>query len=173
MYRHIYQSPAGVIILGATELGICEISWANDFLGGDLAPWGSSSLSARSALRTECDSMTQKAERWLRLADSQLTEYFQKRRAVFTLPLDLRGTPFQLSVWRELLRIPWGETRSYADIARAIARPAAVRAVGNANGKNPICIVVPCHRVIAMDRSLGGYSGGIRSKQFLLGLEEV
>ena len=101
----------------------------------------------------------------------QLLEYFEGKRTAFDLPLDLRGTPFQLEVWRALLAIPYGETRSYAEIARAVGRPAAVRAVGAANGANPIAIVVPCHRVIAADGSLGGYGGGLELKARLLAME--
>ena len=101
----------------------------------------------------------------------QLAEYFAGRRRRFDLPLDLRGTDFQKRCWRELLKIPYGETRSYGDIARAIGNPAAVRAVGLANGKNPIAIIVPCHRVIGSDGSLTGYGGGLENKRRLLELE--
>ena len=101
----------------------------------------------------------------------QLEEYFAGGRRRFDLPLDLRGTDFQKRCWQELLKIPYGETRSYAEIARAIGNPAAVRAVGLANGKNPIAIIVPCHRVIGSDGSLTGYGGGLETKRKLLQLE--
>jgi len=101
----------------------------------------------------------------------QLEEYFAGRRRRFDLPLDLRGTDFQKRCWQELLKIPYGETRSYADIARAIGNPSAVRAVGLANGQNPIAIIVPCHRVIGSDCSLTGYGGGLETKRKLLELE--
>jgi len=101
----------------------------------------------------------------------QLEEYFAGRRRQFNLPLDLRGTDFQKRCWRALLKIPYGETRSYADIARAIGKPSAVRAVGLANGQNPIAIIVPCHRVIGSDGSLTGYGGGLENKRRLLELE--
>jgi methylated-DNA-[protein]-cysteine S-methyltransferase len=101
----------------------------------------------------------------------QLEEYFSGRRRHFDLPLDLRGTEFQKRCWRELLKIPYGETRSYAEIARAIGNPSAVRAVGLANGQNPIAIIVPCHRVIGSDGSLTGYGGGLDVKRRLLELE--
>ena len=101
----------------------------------------------------------------------QLEEYFAGRRRRFDLPLDLRGTDFQKRCWQELLKIPYGETRSYAAIARAIGNPAAVRAVGLANGQNPIAIIVPCHRVIGSDGSLTGYGGGLETKRKLLELE--
>ena len=104
-------------------------------------------------------------------AARQLAEYFAGRRREFDLPLDLRGTDFQKCCWRELSKIPYGETRSYADIARAIGNPLAVRAVGLANGQNPIAIIVPCHRVIGSDGSLTGYGGGLEAKRKLLELE--
>jgi methylated-DNA-[protein]-cysteine S-methyltransferase len=101
----------------------------------------------------------------------QLDEYFAGDRHEFDLALAPRGTVFQLAVWDALLTIPYGATASYGDIARAVGRPNAVRAVGQANGRNPIAIVVPCHRVIGTDRSLTGYGGGIERKRYLLGLE--
>lgn len=102
----------------------------------------------------------------------EVEEYFKGERKKFTVPLDLQGTPFQVKVWKELLKIPFGKTCSYKDIAVKIKNPKAVRAVGGANGKNPVCIVVPCHRVIAADGTLGGYSGGLHIKKKLLALEK-
>jgi len=101
----------------------------------------------------------------------ELNEYFAGRRREFTFPLDLRGTEFQIACWRALLAIPYGETRTYADIARAVGRPQGFRAVGMANNRNPIAIVVPCHRVIASDGTLCGYGGGLDVKRKLLELE--
>lgn len=101
----------------------------------------------------------------------QLDEYFAGKRRKFTLDLDLRGTGFQKLCWQELLRIPYGETRSYAEIARAVGSPNAFRAVGQANHYNPVAIVVPCHRVLAAGTALGGYGGGLATKAFLLRLE--
>jgi O-6-methylguanine DNA methyltransferase len=101
----------------------------------------------------------------------ELEEYFAGRRREFSFPLDLRGTDFQVACWRALLAIPYGETRSYADIARAVGKPSAFRAVGMANNRNPIAIVVPCHRVIASDGTLCGYGGGLAVKRRLLELE--
>lgn len=112
---------------------------------------------------------------WLPLLDkarAELAEYFAGQRREFTLELDLRGSDFQLRVWRALLEIPCGETRSYAELARAIGRDGAFRAVGAANGANPIAIIVPCHRVIAADGTLGGYAGGLDLKRRLLALEK-
>jgi len=101
----------------------------------------------------------------------EIEEYFAGKRREFSFPLDLRGTDFQLACWRALIAIPYGETRSYADIARAIGRPQACRAVGMANNRNPVAIVVPCHRVIASDGTLCGYGGGLDTKRRLLELE--
>ena len=109
----------------------------------------------------------------LDLIESELGAYFSALGAamVFTTPLGLAGTPFQIAVWTELLRIPPGQTRSYGEIARAIGTPGAVRAVGSANGANPIAVVVPCHRVIRSDGARGGYAGGTRRKDWLLNHE--
>ena len=107
----------------------------------------------------------------IREAERQLCEYFARTRRAFDLPLDLRGTPFQLEVWNALLRIPYGETRTYAQLAVALGHPGAARAVGAANGANPVSIIVPCHRVIGANGSLTGYGGGLPRKQFLLDLE--
>ena len=101
----------------------------------------------------------------------QLRDYFAGARRVFDLPLDMQGTPFQLRVWGYLETIPYGQTRSYAQVAGAIGAPSAVRAVGAANGANPIPIVVPCHRVIGTSGKLTGYGGGLPLKQRLLELE--
>jgi O-6-methylguanine DNA methyltransferase len=102
---------------------------------------------------------------------SELEEYFAGQRREFTFALDLRGTDFQLACWRALAAIPYGETRTYADIARAVGRPQGFRAVGMANNRNPVAIVVPCHRVIASDGTLCGYGGGLDIKRKLLELE--
>ena len=101
----------------------------------------------------------------------ELNEYFDGRRSQFSVTLDLRGTPFQLACWNALLAIPYGETRSYGEVARAIGAPKAVRAVGAANGRNPVPIVVPCHRVIGAGGALTGFGGGLPMKRFLLDLE--
>jgi methylated-DNA-[protein]-cysteine S-methyltransferase len=101
-------------------------------------------------------------------AIAQLNEYFAGERTEFDLALDMRGTQFQKDVWNALLTIPYAETRSYGEIARQIGRPDRARAVGSANGSNPISIIVPCHRVIGADGSLVGYGGGLDRKRFLL-----
>jgi len=106
-----------------------------------------------------------------RAAATQILEYLEGKRTRFELPLDLRGTPFQLEVWSALLEIPYGETRSYRDVARRLGRERAVRAVGAANGANPVALVVPCHRVVASGGGLGGYGGGLELKARLLAME--
>lgn len=102
----------------------------------------------------------------------QLSEYFSGKRREFSLPLSPKGTEFQLRVWRALETIPYGETRSYGDMARLIGSPKACRAVGMANHRNPISIIVPCHRVVGANGSLTGYGGGLDAKRFLLDLEQ-
>ena len=104
---------------------------------------------------------------------AELQQYFAGERRRFDFPLDLRGTEFQLACWHALLAIPYGETRSYGDIARAVGRPRGFRAVGMANNRNPVAIVVPCHRVIASDGKLRGYGGGLEIKRNLLELERA
>lgn len=117
------------------------------------------------------------AEDWQRddlafaAARDQLQAYFNRELRIFDLPLAPKGTPFQLSVWRELSRIPWGETASYGAVAQRIGKPSASRAVGAANGLNPLPIVVPCHRVIGASGALTGFGGGIDTKKWLLTLE--
>ena len=103
----------------------------------------------------------------------ELNDYFSGERREFSLPLDLRGTRFQLACWHALLEIPYGETRSYRDIAQAVGHPHAYRAVGMSNNRNPVAIVVPCHRVIASSGSLCGYGGGLDIKRKLLDLEQA
>ena len=103
--------------------------------------------------------------------ERQLAEYFAGTRRAFSVALDFVGTPFQQKVWRALLDIPFGETRSYGELARQLGRPKASRAVGAANGKNPISIIGPCHRVVGSSGKLTGYAGGLAAKQYLLSLE--
>jgi len=106
-------------------------------------------------------------------AMDQLRRYLAGERMQFSCPLDLRGTDFQVAVWQELYRIPYGQTRTYAQIADAIGHPKAVRAVGAANGANPVAVIVPCHRVIGSNGTLTGYGGGLPMKEWLLALEGV
>lgn len=101
----------------------------------------------------------------------QLFDYFDRKLTDFAVPLDVSGTPFQLAVWRALREIPYGETRSYGDIAKSIGKPGAARAVGMANHQNPIAVIIPCHRVVGQNGSLTGYAGGLELKQKLLAIE--
>ena len=115
---------------------------------------------------------TKKATKLTNSAANEIQEYLAGKRTVFDLPLAPRGTEFQQQVWTALQAIPYGQTRSYSDIANAIGKPAACRAVGGANNKNPLAIVVPCHRVIGAGGKPIGYAGGLKTKEFLLNLEK-
>jgi methylated-DNA-[protein]-cysteine S-methyltransferase len=150
------KSPVGPLFLAASEKGLVRL----EFEGREqkLASTVIALRESKSALAS-----------YLR----ELNEYFAGERKEFSFPLDLRGTPFQLSCWNALLAIPYGETRSYRDQAEAIGHPKAFRAVGMSNNRNPIAIVVPCHRVIASSGSLCGYGGGLDLKQRLLDMERA
>lgn len=148
--KAFYSSPLGTIEISASEEGIT----AARFLNEDVLPLPASD-----------------AHPVLEEGVRQLDEYFRGERAAFSLPLQLAGTEFQVRVWQELRRIPFGVTRSYLDIAEALGDRNAVRAVGAANGQNPIAVIVPCHRVIGSDGSLTGYGGGLWRKEWLLAHE--
>jgi methylated-DNA-[protein]-cysteine S-methyltransferase len=122
--------------------------------------------------KKEPDPQWQRNAAKVAFAAKQLNEYFAGERQHFDLPLHPIGTPFQVSVWNALAKIPYGATISYGEMARRIGQPQAVRAVGAANGRNPIPIVLPCHRVIGADGSLTGFGGGLPTKRFLLALED-
>lgn len=147
----------------------CESPW------GELLLTSSGTALTRLYLRPE----ERIGEGWVRddnaapfpAARQQLVEYFAGTRQEFDLPLDARGTPFQQEVWAELCRIPYGQTISYGELARRIGNPAASRAVGLANGRNPLAIIVPCHRVIGANGKLVGFGGGLDRKKILLDLE--
>jgi methylated-DNA-[protein]-cysteine S-methyltransferase len=126
---------------------------------------------SRASRGSPCSSPSSLEAVFAQRALTEIEEFLSGRRREFTVPLDLQGTPFQLQVWNALLRIPYGETRSYGEVAGAVGRPKAARAVGMANHSNPVAIVVPCHRVVASDGSLGGYAGGLEMKSQLLRLE--
>ena len=151
----LVSTPVGELKLVASERGLAGILWKND------DPHGSRFL---PQTRDEAHPILIEAER-------QLREYFAGERRSFSLPLDFVGTEFQKKVWNALVAIPFGETRSYGEIARQIGHPQAVRAVGAANGRNPISIVAPCHRVIGANGKLTGFAGGLEVKAFLLDLE--
>lgn len=145
-YTKNIATPVGTIRITADETAIVGLTWTTGSEGGDDSPL-------------------------LRAAEAQLREYFSGRRKEFDLPLELAGTPFQRKVWRALQEIPFGKTWSYRQLAERVGSPRAVRAVGSANGKNPVSILVPCHRVIRHSGELGGYAGGLGAKRLLLDLE--
>jgi methylated-DNA-[protein]-cysteine S-methyltransferase len=149
------DSPVGTLTLVASGSGLAAILWQDDD-------------PARVPLGPLVD---QPDHSILIETERQLAAYFAGTLRRFDVPLDFSGTDFQKSVWAALLTIPFGETRSYGDIARQIGRPAAVRAVGAANGRNPISIIAPCHRVIGANGSLTGFAGGLKAKETLLALE--
>jgi AraC family transcriptional regulator of adaptative response/methylated-DNA-[protein]-cysteine methyltransferase len=156
------ESPIGPLLLGVTDDGVCLLEFSDRRgLAGQL-----------EALRRRFAApLVPGAAHDFAALRSQLAEYFAGRRRAFDLPLSPSGTPFQRRVWARLLRIRYGETRSYEDLARAVGRAGAQRAVGQANGRNPIAIVIPCHRVVNKGGRLGGYGGGLWRKRFLLDLE--
>jgi methylated-DNA-[protein]-cysteine S-methyltransferase len=157
MIQYMKQaSPLGPLLLAATEGGISGVYFAEHrhFKGPQ-----------------EWQRATQHP--LLQRAATQLEEYFAGQRQEFDVPLDLRGTPFQLSVWRALCGISFGCTKTYGEHARDVGNPKAVRAVGAAIGRNPLSIIVPCHRVMGASRSLTGYAGGLERKRALLALEGV
>ncbi len=142
----VYKFPCGNLKIGYTDTAITHVLFTDEKVGGN-----PSKLSE--------------------LASEQLREYFDGKRKVFDLPLEAQGTEFQKKAWAALLEIPYGETRSYKDIAERVGSPKGFRAVGGANHNNPISIIIPCHRVIAADGGLGGYGGGLETKTLLLELE--
>jgi methylated-DNA-[protein]-cysteine S-methyltransferase len=149
------SSPVGRLALVATDNGLAAILWENDRPGRVRLNIGAEMNDHPVLVETE----------------RQLEEYFAGRRKQFALTLDLSGTAFQRQVWNALLTIPFGETRSYGQIAKQIGNPSAVRAVGAANGSNPISIVVPCHRVVGSTGALTGFAGGLDVKAYLLAFE--
>jgi methylated-DNA-[protein]-cysteine S-methyltransferase len=158
--RHVYKhmrSPVGTLTLVATDAGLAAVLWEDDRPG-------------RVRLTVEDE---ERLHPVLLETERQLKEYFAGRRRQFTLTLDLSGTAFQRKVWRALATIPFGETRSYAQIAREIGLPTAARAVGAANNRNPVSIVAPCHRVIGSTGALTGYAGGLEVKARLLAFERA
>ena len=158
------SSPRGSCVILATEHGICWLGTP-----GTSLDMGLNWVQRKMAFSSVVEDISIEP---LRQAVDQLGRYFAGERVQFTCPLDLHGTPFQLKVWNALTRIPYGERRSYTEIAREIGHPSAVRAVGAANGANPIAIIVPCHRVIGSNGSLTGYGGGLPTKAWLLDLEK-
>ncbi len=156
MYCSTYQSPLGPLELVASDDGLLAILWPDDppervAVPDDLVEKPQNPVLAKTA--------------------KQLDEYFAGKRKSFDLPLDLRGTEFQVAAWRSLAEIPYGETATYGEQAASLGRPKAVRAIGAANGRNPVSIVLPCHRVVGANGSLTGFAAGLDAKKFLLDLE--
>jgi O-6-methylguanine DNA methyltransferase len=166
MHSTTFMSPIGPLFLAASDKGLVALEFDARLPGQQTIRPNPRDLRVESKKISFADS-AMKLSRYTR----ELEEYFDGERREFSFPLDLRGTEFQLACWQALLAIPYGETRSYADIARAVGRPQGFRAVGMANNRNPIAIVVPCHRVIASDGTLCGYGGGLDIKRKLLELE--
>jgi methylated-DNA-[protein]-cysteine S-methyltransferase len=152
----IMESPVGKLNLVASDQGLVAILWEND-----------------NPRRVRLDELTTNDRQPVLVeTERQLREYFAGKRKTFSVPLDMRGTRFQKDVWEALLAIPFGETRSYGQLAAQLGNPRATRAVGAANGRNPISIIVPCHRVIGSSGKLTGFAGGLDTKAHLLHLEQ-
>ncbi len=158
------ESPIGPLTVCAGTSAVCLLEFGNRR--------SAKSQMAAIEKRFGCAVVPGESEHLDRLAN-ELARYFAGELTRFTVPIDYRGTPFQVSVWKGLLRIPYGKTSSYEQLAHRVGRPSAHRAVGTANGRNPIAIVIPCHRVVNKSGQLGGYGGGLWRKQFLLDLEQA
>lgn len=157
IYYHIYSFKDHKYVVGATEKGLSFV--------------GSRDQGLEEIRQFYSGAKLVDAEQMVNKYANQIGEYLEGERQEFTLKLDVSGTKFQESVWKQLKKIPYGKTNSYTEIAQAIGNPKAVRAVGSAIGKNPVLIVVPCHRVITKDQQLGNYRGGLAMKRELLTLE--
>lgn len=162
LYRRL-QTPLGELLVVSSGGGLCRISFPRE-RSGQWESWFD-----RHFGEVPCPGSSPVLDRAVR----QLDEYFAHRRRVFDIPLDLRGTPFQLQVWHELLNIPFGASLSYGEVAGRVGRPRGSQAVGSAVGKNPVPVIVPCHRVLGWDGSLVGFGGGLETKVRLLELEGI
>lgn len=151
----LVNSPIGTLKLVASDEGLAGVLWEKD----------------RPRRVNLPDLVENPAHPLLLRTEKELNEYFSRSRKSFTVPLDMRGTHFQKQVWEALLGIPFGETRTYGQLANQLGNPKATRAVGAANGRNPIAIIVPCHRVIGFSGKLTGFAGGLDAKDHLLKLE--
>lgn len=163
LYWSVLEAPEWELHIAATEDGLCFVGSLGQSLD-ELAKWAASRCPQRALVRDDDRLSPYKRE---------LTRYVQGQLEQFTTPLSYWGTPFQQAVWQALCHIPYGQTRTYSDIAHSIGKPAAVRAVGAAIGANPLQIVIPCHRVIGKSGALTGYRGGIDMKVRLLELEGI
>jgi O-6-methylguanine DNA methyltransferase len=161
VYR-IVESPIGEFVAGASATGCCIFEFSDR--------GGLERIKARIRKRHGTE-MVEGNSPFIDEMVTQVADYFRGKRKKFSLRLDLKGTPFERAVWDQLLAIPHGETRSYGEIATALGKPGAARAVGRANGSNYLAVIVPCHRVIEADGNLRGYGGGLWRKKYLLDLE--
>ncbi len=159
-----YNSPVGILTIVTSPAGLCRLAFAAEPAAATSA-YLARVFPGVAITTGEQDSLARETM-------VQLDEYFAGRRRAFNLPLDLHGTPFQRSVWAALLKIPYGTTCSYSDLARAICRPRATRATGQAIGSNPVGIIIPCHRVIGKNGRLVGFGGGLAVKEWLLEFED-
>ena len=150
------SSPIGNLLLSASSRGLTGVQFENDIVERFVV--------TDAFKKTELKQATQ----FVHVVEQQLKEYFARQRTAFEVRLDLHGTPFQVDVWKSLARIPYGKTTSYGQQAKWVGRPSAVRAVGGANGRNPVAIVLPCHRVVGANGSLTGFGGGLERKIWLL-----
>lgn len=156
-YYKTMQSVVGKLKLVASDEGLAAILWEND-----------------NPQRVQLDPLIENKNHPILIqAERELTEYFDGKRKTFAVKLNPKGTAFQNKVWNALKTIPFGETRSYGEVAKQIGSARAVRAVGAANGKNPLSVIVPCHRVIGASGDLTGFAGGLKTKERLLALEGV
>ncbi|MBB6451757.1 O-6-methylguanine DNA methyltransferase [Salirhabdus euzebyi] len=165
LYISEIETPVGTMTLIGNDMGICQIDFGTkEEQETKLKNWAKKHFL--------CANFETNSEKLVEL-EKQLQEYFAGERKEFNVPYQFYGTPFQKKVWNALLNIPYGETRSYKDIAHEIKSPKAVRAVGGAVNKNPLSVIVPCHRVIGSNGALVGYNGGLDKKEFLLKHENI
>jgi methylated-DNA-[protein]-cysteine S-methyltransferase len=156
LFYKMMESPVGKLKLVASDKGLAAILWEND-----------------SPRRVRLGEVVEEERHPVLIeTERQLGEYFAGKRRDFSIALDVRGTRFQKDVWEALLAIPFGETRSYGELAKQLGNPRATRAVGAANGRNPVSVIVPCHRVVGSSGKLTGFAGGLDAKAHLLGLEK-
>lgn len=159
------ETSMGKLLAFATDAGVCALEFYNPERNEKQIALLKKQLGANSIIDSKNDHLKQ--------LKAELNEYFNKKRTSFSVALDLVGTDFQKQVWSELLKIPYGQTISYLEQSKRLGNEKAIRAVANANGRNKISIVVPCHRVIGSNGSLTGYAGGLDNKRFLLNLEGI
>ncbi len=160
----LHETTLGTLVIGSFGQKICLV---------DFAQRNKKDVVLRRVVKGLDAEIVSQANDSIHRAKQQIDEYLQGSRTMFTFPIIMVGTPFQKQVWTELLKVPYGQTASYQDVAKRIGRPKAVRAVGTANGSNALALVIPCHRIIAANGSLGGYGAGLVVKKRLLALENT